>query len=398
MLSATYDRHFLEQRSRQEGERRVRERNAAAKRVSEMGVRIFPLPEPEQVSGKVVLLDESGYPFVVTNRAGEDTALVMSRCSYVIADAGGKLHYGPREDTIFYPAPISQLIADLNSLCASTFGNRMPYRHADVRGFGEKVDARKILELISKNRMWNQVRSLYTSGKLTCGDIALLDGSLNVVATPETKSADEIDNDLYEEGITLVGLSKSFAPKCADIVTWGRALHPGCAFIFTIPPEKILNAHSGADENEMILTLGPRGRTLGLQFGIALSTDNDDPEFHGLYISYRHNQNHRREVERGNTVKIYDPVELTEDFIQSVLIPVGARLARYARGVVCPNYPLPAGAVHSHVLFTAKDLEQLIIPCLAGILSGGESIRYIEYDSRQPHDPVDVILNRFYRR
>lgn len=398
MLSASYDRHFLQQRSRQEGERRIRERQAAAKRVGELGVGVFPLPEPEPIFGKVILLDESGYPFVVTNRAGEDTALVLSRCSHVIANSEGHLQYGPRVDTIFYPGPISLLVGDLNSLCASTFGNRMPYRHADVGGFGEKVDARKILELISKNRMWNQVRTLYTSGKLTRGDIVLLDGSLNVVATPETRSADEIDNDLYESGIILVGLSKEFAPKCADIVTWGRALYPGRAFIFTIPAEKILNAHSGADENEMILTLGPRGRALGLQFGIALSTDDDDLEYHGLYISYRHNEHHRREVENHNVIKVYDPIELTDDFVQSVLIPVGTRLAHYARGVVCPNYPLPAGAVHSHVLFTAKDLEQLIMPCLAGMLDGGESLRYIENDSRQPHDPVDVILNRFYRR
>ena len=398
MLSTSYDPHFLQQRSRQEGERRISERNAASERVAEMGVRIFPLPEPEHVTGKVILLDESGYPFVITNRAGEDTALVVSRCSHVIADPEGYLQYGPREDTIFYPAPISTLVADLNSLCASSFGNRIPYKHADVGGFGEKVDARKILELISKNRMWNQVRTLYTSGKLTRDDIVLLDGSLNVVATPETKSADEIDNDLYESGITLVGLSKSFAPKCADIVKWGRALYPGCAFIFTIPAEKILNAHRGADDNEMILTLGKNGRTLGLQFGIALSTDTDDLEYHGLYISYRHNEHHRREIGRGNVIKIYNPVELTEEFIQSVLIRVGSRLARYAQGVVCSGYPLPAGAIHSHVLFTAKDLEQLIKPCLAGLLDGGESMRYIEHDSRQPHDPVDAILNRFYRR
>jgi hypothetical protein len=397
-LSTPHDPEFLRHRSRQEGARRIRERQAAAEHVGEMGVRIFPLPDSESVFGKVILLDESGYHFVVTNRAGEDTALVFSRCSYVIADPEGHLQYGPLVDAIFYPGPISLLVADLNSLCASTFGNRMPYRHADVGGFGEKVDARKILELISKNRMWAQVRSLYTSGKLSRGDIVLLDGSLNVVATPETKSADEIDNDLFDSGITLVGLSKAFGPKCADIVAWGRALYPGRAFIFTIPAEKILNAHSGADDNEMILRLGPCGRTLGLQFGIALSTDEEDLEYHGLYISYRHNENHRREVENGNVVKIYDPVELTTDFIEFVLIPLGTRLFQYAQGVISPNYPLPAGAVHSHVLFTAKDMDELVMPVLSGMIESGETLRRIECDSRQPHDPVDVILNRFYRR
>ncbi len=398
MLSTPFDPYFLHQRSRQEGERRVQERQVAADKIGRSGVRFFPLTETESIYGKVVLLDESGYPFAVTNRAGEDTALVLSRCSYVIAFPEGTLHYGPREDTIFYPGPLGQLIADLNTLCASTFGNRMPYRHADVRGFGEKVDARKILELISKNGQWNQVRTLYTSGVLDRGDIVLLDGSLNVVATPEAATADEIAGDLYESGILLVGLSKSFAPKCADIVALGRMQYPGQAFIFTIPAEKILYAHTGAEEHEMILTLGKKGRTLGLQFGIAFSTDPEDLEYHGLYISYWHNENHRLAVESGEVVKIYEDRPLTDDFIETVLVPLGTRLAQYAKGVVCPNYPLPAGAVHSHVLFTAKDLDQLVTPCLAGMLAGGESLRYIEYDSRQPHDPVDVILNRFYRR
>jgi len=49
----------------------------------------------------------------------------------------------------------------MNSICASTFGGRMPYRH-DVAGFGEKMNARKILELISKNYLWGQIRSLWT--------------------------------------------------------------------------------------------------------------------------------------------------------------------------------------------------------------------------------------------
>jgi len=52
----------------------------------------------------------------------------------------------------------------------------MPYRHADVAGFGEKMDARKILELISKNYLWGQIRSLWTSRKVGAADIVLVDG------------------------------------------------------------------------------------------------------------------------------------------------------------------------------------------------------------------------------
>src|SRR5437867_2450666 len=154
MLSASFDPYFLQERSRQEGERRVRERYALEDQAVESIVQFFPLPRSWPVPSRAVLLDESGYPFVLTNRAGEDTALVVSRCSYVIALPQGGLRYGPRNDTIFYPGPISRLVADLNSICALTFGGRMPYRHADVAGFGEKVDARQILKLILKNNMW----------------------------------------------------------------------------------------------------------------------------------------------------------------------------------------------------------------------------------------------------
>jgi hypothetical protein len=316
----------------------------------------------------------------------------------VIAKPQQKLIYGPRNDTIFYPGPISRLVADLNSICALSFGGRVPYNHADVADFGEKVTVGSILDLINKNNMWVQARSLWSAGILVPADILLIDGSLNVVATPETHTADEIASDLYESGIILAGLSKTFAPKCADIVNLGRQLYPGQAFIFSIPPDRQQAAHVGANENQMIFTLGPQGRTLGLQFGIALSTEPDDLEYHGLFISYHHNPPHRNAVEDGQVVKVYDPIPLTSFFIREVLIPVGARIAQYAKGVISPNYPLPAGLVHSHVLFTADDLNQLLQPCLAGMLDGGETLRYIEFDSRQPHDAVDVFLNRIFRR
>jgi hypothetical protein len=398
MLLPSYDPYLLQLRGRQEGERRVRERRALIDQGIDPGVEFFPLPDVWQGSNRVVLLDESGYPFALRNLAGEDTGLVVSRCSHVITLPDGHIDFGPRLDTVFYPGPISRLVADLNSICALTFGGRMPYRHADVANFGEKVDVRKILELISKNNMWAQIRSLWSSGTLRFGDIVLVDGTLNVVATPETHTADEIDADLYTTGITLVGLSKSFAPKCIDIVALGRQLYPNQAFIFTIPTDRLLDAHSGADENQMILTIGPRGRTLGLPFGIALSTDPTSLEYHGLYISYRHNQPHREAVAADQVIKVYDNLTLTPEFVDDVLIPIGTCLAQYAKGVVSADYPLPAGIVHSHVLFTASDLDQLLTPFLAAMLEGGETLHYLEYDNRQPHDAVDTFLNRIFRR
>lgn len=401
MLSTSFDPYFLADRGQREGERRVRERHSMVNLPDVLEVQYFPLPDAQPSTNTIVLLDESGHPFVLRNHAGEDTALVVSRCSYVVAPASGDLDYGPRVDTIFYPAPISRLAADLNSMCALTFGGRMPYRHADTASFGEKVDARAILDLISKHNMWAQIRSLWSSGMLHRADIVLVDGALNVVQTPATASADEIAGDLHASGIILAGLSKTFAPKCADIVARGRTLYPGQAFIFTIPPARLRAAHRGADEHEMIFRLGPRGRTIGLTFGIALSTHTSDLEYHGLYVSYWHNEPHRQAVHAegsGSAVKVYDSVPLSPAFIADVLIPLGARLVQHGARVVSPNYPLPAGAVHSHVLFTADDLWMLVQGCLAGMLEGGETLHHIEHDSRQPHDAVDVVLNRFFRR
>lgn len=397
MLSSSYDPYFLQQRGCSEGQRRVLERDVFVGK-TDNDIQFFPLPDSWPARNQVVLLDESGHPFVLTNRAGEDTALVVSRCSYVVALPGGNLEFGPRVDTVFYPGPTSRLVADLNSICALSFGGRMPYHHADVADFGEKIDARNILELISKNNMWTQVRSLWSSKLLQAGDILMVDGSLNVVATPDTRTADEIAADLYDTGIILIGLSKKFSPKCAGIVKSGRALFPDQPFIFTIPPDILRGSHRGADEHEMIFTLGPRGRTLGIPFGIALSTDPNDLDCHGLFISYRHNEPHSQAVEAGDVVKVYESRPLTSSFVADVLIPVGARLVQYSKGIISANYPLPAGHVHSHVLFTADDLERLLSPCLAGMLEGGETLHHIECDSREPHDAVDVLLNRFFRR
>jgi hypothetical protein len=97
-------------------------------------------------------------------------------------------------------------------------------------------------------------------------------------------------------------------------------------------------------------------------------------------------------------VKVQDSVPLTASFVDNTLIPIGARLAQYAKGVVSATYPLPAGIVHAHVLFTADDLAQLLEPCLAAMLEAGETLRQIDHDGRQPHDAVDVFLNRFFRR
>lgn len=402
MLSLLPDWSFLEERGQKEGERRLRERMNFQFSDDLGEVDFFPLPNQWTGAGKVILLDESGMPFVLQNRAGEDTGLVFSRCSYVVAPPTGQLQLGPRIDTIFYPSPISRLIADLNSVCAITFGGRMPYYRADVANFGEKVDARKILELISKNNMWGLIRSLWSSGKIEEGDLVLVDGALNIIATPHMETVDCIDEDLYQSGITLVGLSKSFAPKCADIVAYGRQLHPDKAFIFTIPKNRILDSHTGADDNQMILTLGPTGRTLGLRFGIVFSQDSFDHEYHGLFISYRHSTEHRAAVQQRygthNPVKVFEPIPFDSNFINNTLIPIGARLLSYSRSVVSPTYPLPAGAVHSHVLVTSQDMRRMIEGCLASMLEGGETLRYLEYDNTQPHDVVDVILNRFYQR
>jgi hypothetical protein len=70
-----------------------------------------------------------------------------------------------------------------------------------IRDFGEKVDPQKILDLICKNQMWSLIRSLWSSGMLENGDIVLLDGALNVVQTPATASADEIDQDRFPVGM-----------------------------------------------------------------------------------------------------------------------------------------------------------------------------------------------------
>ncbi len=148
----------------------------------------------------------------------------------------------------------------------------------------------------------------------------------------------------------------------------------------------------------MIFRLGPAGRTLGLTFGIAFGSEPMDLDYHGLFVSYRHSSAHRRAIEQGQVVKVYDSLPLTENFVADVLIPVGARLAQYAKGVVSPNYPLPAGAIHSHVLFTAQDLQQCVEAALAGMMEGGETLHFIEYDSRNDHDSVDSLLNRFFRR
>lgn len=402
MLSPLFDRAFLEDRGKKEGERRLRERTSFQFSDDLEEVQFFPLPDQWTGSGKVILLDESGIPFVLQNRAGEDTGLVFSRCSYVVAPSSGQLQLGPRIDSIFYPSPISRLITDLNSVCALTFGGRMPYNRSDVANFGEKVDARKILELISKNNLWGLIRSLWSSGKAEEGDIILVDGALNVIATPHMETVDCIDEDLHQSGITLVGLSKSFAPKCADIVAYGRQLHPNRAFIFTIPKNRILDSHAGAEDNQMILTLGPTGRTLGLRFGIVFSRDPSDHEYHGLFISYRHSFAHRIAVEQRhgthNPVKVFEPIPFDSAFIDNTLVPIGGRLLSYSRSVVSPTYPLPAGAVHSHVLVTAQDVRGMIEACLASMLEGGETLRYLEYDSTHPHDVVDVILNRFYGR
>ncbi len=403
MLSTSFDPNFLRRQARREGERRVRERTASPDRLQEQGVQFFPLPSSWSASNQVALLDESGYPFTLRNQGdGEDTALILGRYSYVLAPSQGQLIYGPRYDTIFYPGPISQHIADLNRICASTFGGRMPFRHADVASFARKMDARKILELISKNNLWAQIRSLGNSKKVRDGDIVLADGTLNILQTPSAQTADEIDADLYDSGIVLCGLSKNNQPKCSDIVNYGRQLYPGQAFIFTIPTERLQEAHIGDEDHNMIFTLGPRGRTLGLPFGIVFSTDSNDLKYYGLFISYRWNQPHREAVEIGldnkQAVKITDPIPLANSFIEEILIPVGARLAQYAKGVVSANYPLPAGAIHSHVLFTKKDCEQLIIPCLEGILEGGENIHFLELANDSSHDVVDGILNRFFRR
>ena len=265
-------------------------------------------------------------------------------------------------------------------------------------GFGENINPSQILDLISKNNLWRQTRALLTSRVLSDGDIVLHDGALNVVQTPVARTADDIDDDLYNSGIILAGLSKSNAPKCKDIVVLGRQRYPNQPFIFPIPPDRIWNAHAGADENQMILTLGPRGRTLGLQFGIVLSTDPHDYDYHVLFISYRHNQPHREAIANGQVVKVYDSLPLTESFVNDVLIPVGARLVQYAKGVISPKYPLPAGVVHSHVLLTADDLTPLIQRTIAAMLEAGETLYHIECDRREPQDDVDVILNRFFRR
>src|SRR2546421_1419867 len=103
MLSASFDRCFLEEQGRQEGERRVRERMALAYQAATANIDFFPLPESWAGQGKVALVDESGYPFTVQNRAGEDTALVVARCSHVVALPDGHLCHGPLNDTVFYP-------------------------------------------------------------------------------------------------------------------------------------------------------------------------------------------------------------------------------------------------------------------------------------------------------
>jgi hypothetical protein len=272
-LSLSYDPAFLRLQAQHEGDRRVRERVALVEEADTIDAQFFPLTGTSTPVNRIALIDESGHHFVVRNSAGEDTALVVSRCSYVLADSGEGLTYGPHNNTVFYPAAMSRVVADTNALCALTFGGRMPYNHADVADFGERVGTSSILELIAKNNLWSQVRSLWTTGLVQVGDIVLVDGTLNVVATPTTATVDEIDRDLHDSGVILAGLSKRFSPKCGDIVRLGRELYPQQPFIFTIPRERILAAHAGDEKNQMILTLGPRGRTLNLMFGIVLSTD-----------------------------------------------------------------------------------------------------------------------------
>ena len=109
MLSSSFDPQILRERGRQEGSRRVQERRRAAEQAAADGVEFFPLPPSWSSNGRVVLLDESGYWFRLRNRVGEDTALVVGRSSYVTAPHHGRLQYGPRTDTVFYPAPISSL-------------------------------------------------------------------------------------------------------------------------------------------------------------------------------------------------------------------------------------------------------------------------------------------------
>ncbi len=267
MLSPSYNPALLARRGREEADRRQRERTSFAEGGVQEGVRYLPLDTGCTGTSKVAFLDESGHPFVIRNRSGEDTALVLSRSSYVLLAEGQHPQFGPYSDVTFYPGPVGRLAADLNTIAGFAFGGRAPYRHADVADFGERIDARKILEAANKTAMWEQVRTLWSTGTVDEGDTVLVDGGLNVVQTPAAASADEINRDLWGSGIVLAGLSKQFGPKCEDIVYQGRLQHPGQPFIFTIPPDRILNAHRGAEGHEMILTLGPKGRTLGLQFG-----------------------------------------------------------------------------------------------------------------------------------
>jgi hypothetical protein len=228
--------------------------------------------------------------------------------------------------------------------------------------------------------------------------VILLDGSLNVVVTPQTDSADEIDEGLHSSGIILAALSKSFAPKCADIVARGRQLYSGQPFLFTIPIERLLKTEQRREANRPLYNLGPKGYTLGLPFGLVLSTDPTDLEYHGLFISYRHNPPHHHKVLSGRVVKLQENIPLSQSFIEEVLIPIGALLVYYSRGVVSANYPLPAAAVHSHVLFTGEDLVYFLEPCLAAMLEAGEHLRYLEADQKSAHEVVDGLLNRLYQR
>jgi hypothetical protein len=83
MLPPLFDPTFNQLRARKEGERRVCERHAPADAASLDGISFFPLPERTAGTSKVVLVDESGRAFTLQNQAGEDSVLVVARCSYV---------------------------------------------------------------------------------------------------------------------------------------------------------------------------------------------------------------------------------------------------------------------------------------------------------------------------
>ena len=117
-LSLFYDGYFTDQTGYQDGQRRVYERQRALEELTEEP-QFFPIPSSFPMHGRVVFQDESGYPFLLRNGAGQDTALVVSQCSYVVVPPGAsqnKFIFGPLIPTIFYAGPISRHVSDLKSI------------------------------------------------------------------------------------------------------------------------------------------------------------------------------------------------------------------------------------------------------------------------------------------